>query len=598
MAHLNYTIGGNSNLVSFKSAARVPIDSLKVHFKPIQDLRGYDHPWPAGGGKNLIPLLIDKIKAINKDKKNWNGDTVTASGITFEFHTNSDGAVNAIVASGTYSEQVNVALGTVKLKAGTDYIINGVPTTPSWKTFQLYITVNGNKYASVSGTQFTVTEDGEYQVYLSIYGSVLNITFHPMIRLATETDGTFAPYSNVCPISGWTGCEVKHSGADTSDPTTLPVTFPSSAGTVYGGYVDLVNGKLVVNRAEVDNISLLSEYGSFTVGNYSCLMRFVLPSLATSSAYNVKKGAISNISVEEAPYYGSNRTNDLGSANVDFAITADGSVLAIYDSDTSITRSEFMEKYSAFQLVYPLATPITYQLTPTELKTLLSTNNIWSNTNDVTEVSYAVHDSAMIRAAKRRMAMAVSNPDFLPSSYRRLTGIIFDAKTYYLFNNFHLQGNDTVRISVSVNKSCNVFGCYSSGSAQDNYSLYATTSNTGKYLRYNGETYKSRWASTDQGQRYNIVITPTGSSGMPPSQDDTWEEKNFVSEAELCVGTTAVSASSSKLDGIIYGNFIVDNRLCAVPVERISDGTVGYYEMYTHTFYEPIGTNPEKLGYA
>ena len=69
MAHLNYTIGGNSNLVSFKSAARVPIDSLKVHFKPIQDLRGYDHPWPAGGGKNLIPLLIDKIKAINKDKK-------------------------------------------------------------------------------------------------------------------------------------------------------------------------------------------------------------------------------------------------------------------------------------------------------------------------------------------------------------------------------------------------------------------------------------------------------------------------------------------------------------------------------------------------
>lgn len=408
MAHLTYTVGGDSNLVSFKSAARVPIDSLKVHFKPIQDLRGYDHPWPAGGGKNLIPLVIDELKVFNKDKT-WNGDTATESGISFEFHTNSDGAVNAIVASGTYSKQVNVALGTVKLKADTDYIINGVPTTPTWQTFQLYITANGNKYASVSGTRFTVSEDGEYPVYLSIYGPISSFTFHPMIRLATETDDTFAPYSNVCPISGWTACETYQSGADMSAPTIFPVSFPVSSGTVYGGYVDIAKGELVANMAEVDNISLLSEYDSFTVGTYSCLMRFALPTFAISSAYNVKKGAISSIGVENTPYYGANRTNDQQSANVDFAISSDGDVLAIYDSDTSITRSEFMEKYSAFQLVYPLATPITYQLTPTELKTLLSTNNIWSNTNDVTEVSYAVHDSAIIRAAKRRIAMAASD---------------------------------------------------------------------------------------------------------------------------------------------------------------------------------------------
>ena len=44
MAHLSYSVGGDSNLVSFKSAARVPIDSLKVHFKPIQEGTGDPSP--------------------------------------------------------------------------------------------------------------------------------------------------------------------------------------------------------------------------------------------------------------------------------------------------------------------------------------------------------------------------------------------------------------------------------------------------------------------------------------------------------------------------------------------------------------------------
>lgn len=53
-------------------------------------------------------------------------------------------------------------------------------------------------------------------------------------------DGSGDPSpDNVRPISGWTGCNIYHSGADTSDPSVIPIAFPASAGTVYGGTVTL-----------------------------------------------------------------------------------------------------------------------------------------------------------------------------------------------------------------------------------------------------------------------------------------------------------------------------------------------------------------------
>lgn len=171
-------------------------------------------------GKNLIPLLIDKLKAINKDKS-WTGNTATESGMSFEFQTGDAGEVVEIRVSGTYSKQVNVALGTVKLKAGEQYILNGVSTAPSWQTFQLYVTANGNKYASVPGTQFTVNADGEYPVYLSTYGTISDAVFYPMIRLAAIADASYEPYESYA----------------------TSVSFP---GTVYGGTLDVINGKLTV----------------------------------------------------------------------------------------------------------------------------------------------------------------------------------------------------------------------------------------------------------------------------------------------------------------------------------------------------------------
>ena len=72
MAHLSYSVGGDSNLVSFKSAARVPIDSLKVHFKPIQEGTGDPSP------ENVRPITgwtgVEAYKT-GKNLFDINGDT-------------------------------------------------------------------------------------------------------------------------------------------------------------------------------------------------------------------------------------------------------------------------------------------------------------------------------------------------------------------------------------------------------------------------------------------------------------------------------------------------------------------------------------------
>lgn len=187
--------------------------------------------------------------------------------------------------------------------------------------------------------------------------------------------------------------------------------------------------------------------------------------------------------------------------------------------------------------------------------------------------------------------------DELPSGYNRIAGITFDSSVYYQITDFFLKGSDTIRISFSVEKACNVFGCYTTTSATNNYSLYASTAANAKYLRYAGGTYKSQFATSTFGQRFDVVITPTGSSGMPSGQNDTWNESDFTATSALCIAHTSPSGTSSKLDGNIYGDIVVDGRLKLIPCIRLSDGEIGYYDTYTEAFYAPVTGTPVSLGY-
>lgn len=188
------------------------------------------------------------------------------------------------------------------------------------------------------------------------------------------------------------------------------------------------------------------------------------------------------------------------------------------------------------------------------------------------------------------------DPD-LEDGYKRLKGIKFNGNTYYKIPDLYLDGWSTVFFSMSVEAACNVFGCYTTTDAENNYSLYVSTAANAKYLRYNGGTYKSQFSSSTFGTRYDIEIGPYGSSGMPSGQDDTWDWVDFTCSTEMCIGTTSPTATSSKFKGSLYGDFVVDGVFVGIPVERISDGAIGYFDLYNYTFIEPVGTNPESLGY-
>ena len=185
--------------------------------------------------------------------------------------------------------------------------------------------------------------------------------------------------------------------------------------------------------------------------------------------------------------------------------------------------------------------------------------------------------------------------DELPAGYKRLLGLTYNNNVYYGITNFKMRGSDTLRFSFKCTMgtpACNVLGAYDATSAQTNYSLYLGAASSAKYLRYNGSTYNSQ---ADQNEQYDVVITPTGSTGM--KTDSTWTEKTFESDGDLCIGTTSPTATSSKMVGDIIGNIQVDGRLKLVPCERMSDNVLGYYDLVGETFYEPTGSGVVSMGY-
>lgn len=171
--------------------------------------------------------------------------------------------------------------------------------------------------------------------------------------------------------------------------------------------------------------------------------------------------------------------------------------------------------------------------------------------------------------------------DELPTGYKRLLGFSMNSTSYWQIPDFPLYGSDTLRFAFEASDACNIIGAYSGSASGNNYSLYVGASSN--YLRYKNGAYNS---SVDYNTRYDVEISPTGSSGM--KVDSTWSPLEFTTPTNLCIGTTAASASSAKIKGKLYGNIEVVGRAKFIPCERISDGELGYYDTISETFYEQV----------
>lgn len=184
----------------------------------------------------------------------------------------------------------------------------------------------------------------------------------PVKRLTVNIEpvqaaGTPSP-ENPLPISGWTGCNIYHSGEDTSDPTTYTIQL---GDTVYGGTLDVTTGVLTVTH-------ILFNRNSSTMNN--------------DSAYPGWKGA----GLKTIGYTGSGYVNTSLNVGTQYAYNCSGNndILFLGIGDYHLTQEEWQALALDIQIVIPLVTFIEIPITPTtQIETLLGTNNIWADTGPV-----------------------------------------------------------------------------------------------------------------------------------------------------------------------------------------------------------------------
>lgn len=300
--------GASGGIVTFADGAdSLPIKEMTIGIGYVQ--HGIGDPSPT----NVRPI------------SGWTGAKVWRTG------KNLINAAGINHSSGTKSNKVF-------LKAGTYYIYQ-FTDSPSYNTSYVYSLTgesgtwtniptvdDGYAVADRSSSsynrltnRFTLHQDCHFGISI---GGNSAVASNP-IDIMLTTDGT--GYANVPPDASTLAW--KDTMYEPYDGQEYAITFPSSAGTVYGGTLDIKSGVLRVTKA------CIASYAGET-----------LP------------GAW----VSDRDVYTQGGTPTTGA-----------------------------------QVVYNLATPITYTLTPTDIHTLLGDNSIWADTGDVS-VEYCADTKAYV----------------------------------------------------------------------------------------------------------------------------------------------------------------------------------------------------------
>lgn len=188
------------------------------------------------------------------------------------------------------------------------------------------------------------------------------------IQATQSGSGTPSP-TNVRPITGFTECTV----TDTNDTDTNTATISfGSAGTVYGGTVDLTSGTLTVDRGYLQPSTVID------IATSSGIVYWIVANNLTS--INGVDGLISS-HFEPAS----------GVVEGHCYITGNGIILVAVPTDQTLNTVELANAWLSEnqpQFVYKLTSNQTYQLTPDDLDILQGINNVSANTGIIIDLTY------------------------------------------------------------------------------------------------------------------------------------------------------------------------------------------------------------------
>lgn len=304
----------SGRIASFSTNMVEAFKSLQSDINPVQDLHGYSKPWSGGGGKNKLDCTAT---------------TQTINGVTFT--VNSDGTIKANGTATGGSADLIVNQTTI-LADGT-YILNGCPLGGSYTTFYLRATrgVTGLDVGNGTG-ELSYASGTRLYVYIHIAEGVVanNLLFKPMVRLATESDSSFAPYSNICPISGFSALNVTRTGVNlcfdaygnkASESTylypsgdNLPIVVNNSLRTAYA-YVGK-NQDVVVSFASAPQRSLA--YGLEAYPTLGVICHSLSVTALSSTSFKVNSGNYDYI----AFYYCNDLANIPSDCQIELGSTA------------------------------------------------------------------------------------------------------------------------------------------------------------------------------------------------------------------------------------------------------------------------------------
>lgn len=368
----------SGSIVTFSTTKAAPLIDCMAEINPVQ--AGSGDPSP----ENVRPITGwtgAKVTRTGKNLLDLNRTQGTPSPSNFENTTkprvmDTSHYYKGITRNNYYStnsvSNININGSTIKITGsgsgyGVGYPVSVKPNTQYTLSANTENTENGFGYydanwnflsfSEASSTTRTITTPSNCEYCLIvIVPKIANVE-------CTISDIQFELGSTATSYSPYTG-------------ETVDVQFPAEAGTVYGGTLDVTTGELVVDKVK---LSLTGEESPITQGKtgnfYSVHVK--ADALPVSANTDVVDG-ISNVLIAMPARY-----NDTGTAS-NFAVNTSGRLIVNVYGATTLAEWKTFISNNDVTIVYPLATPLVYHLTPQEITALSGDNTVWADTGDIT----------------------------------------------------------------------------------------------------------------------------------------------------------------------------------------------------------------------
>lgn len=204
-----------------------------------------------------------------------------------------------------------------------------------------------------------------------------------IVNIDAVQSGTGDPSpDNVRPISGWTGATL------TCNNETINIDWTNEAGEVYGGSLDVTTGVLTVNRKAVTVSAIttvLAAYVKSDAIDGFATNSEIYPRIAFNSQPDLFCDKLMQAKANIWEWTGYANCFAVNSNQIHINISNELLGITDYTEEDRTTAKEKLNTWLAenpVTLTIPV-TPVTYQLTAQEVKTILGENNIFADTGDV-----------------------------------------------------------------------------------------------------------------------------------------------------------------------------------------------------------------------